>query len=165
MQAFFASNKPDESEQARQFCAHFHVVLKKLQDVGGRSGDYRVVSLNSLEFPLSTVIEFKNDKRSLRTKNLYLEYKQTIDGGFTTKTSGIELAVQQGDVCIIKSGAENFILRSKEEYKQLLEKSHGDVRTGKEINGNLKGCFTNGYLVKLTHVRKILPSYSYVNLF
>lgn len=158
MKSFFESQKPFEKEQARIFSERFQVVLKKLQDVRGQSGDYAVVKGEL--FPPSTILEFKNDKKSLRTKNLYLESKQTTDGWFTTKKSGVALALQQGQVVVIKSGNENFILRTQTEYQKLLKMSHAEVSNGTGINGNPAGSYTKGDIVKLIHVRPILECYS-----
>ena len=159
MQSFFTENSVIEGVQANDFGARFQLTLLKLPNVGGTAGDYRVISSTSTEFPHSTVIEFKNDKRSVRTKNLYLEFRQTRDCFFTFKRSGIALAIKQGQIVVIKSGIENFIIRTLAEYKKLLEKSHMSAKTRAEINGNSNGCFTEGHLVKLIFARNILDSY------
>ena len=70
MQRFFSLNKIDETQQAKDFSETFHVMMEKLPDIPGTSGDYIIVFTKNNDYPLNTILEFKNDKSSVRTGNL-----------------------------------------------------------------------------------------------
>lgn len=159
MQRFFELNKIDEVEQARVFSNKFDVKMERLPQGPGTSGDYIVVQTNNDVYPLSTVVEFKNDKSSQRTGNLFLECEQTSDNWFTRKKSGIALATYQNQLVVIKSGKENFIIRNRDEFAALINKSHRTLTTRSGANGNSHGCYSRGHLVKREHARNLLDSY------
>lgn len=156
MQAFFASNKPDEIMQASQFSQEFSVKMETLPQGPGTSGDYIIVQSKNPDYPLNTVIEFKNDKSSQRTGNLYLEYEQTSDNWFT----GIELAISHGQIAVIRSGQENFIIKNHKEHAELVSRKHRTITTKAGANGNRCGCYTRGHLVKIKHARTLLDSFT-----
>lgn len=159
MQSFFALNKIDETEQARDFSKTFNVLIEKMPDIPGNSGDYIIVQTRNKDYPLNTVIEFKNDKASKRTGNMYVEFEQTCDNWFTSKTSGIKLAIKNGQIVVIKSATENFIIRNHTEYTELTWGKHDTLTTRSGSNGNSNGCYTRGHLVSLVHARTILDSF------
>ena len=72
-------DRTDEFLQATQFEQFHKVKLKQLPGVPGKSGDYIVVESDNKEYPIDRVIEFKEDKMSVKTGNLYIEFQQTIN--------------------------------------------------------------------------------------
>lgn len=148
-----------EKKQATIFSKTFDVKLEKLPNMAGTSGDFIVVYSKNEDCPVNTVVEFKNDSAAKRTGNVFLEIEQTSDNWFTTKCSGVALAVKKGQLVVITCGEENFLLKTIAQFDELVSMKHTTRTTKSGRNGNPNGCFTKGHLVKLGHVRNILEWY------
>lgn len=165
MQQFFKTCQKYEISQAKGFSSTFGVSLEKLPAVPGVSGDYMVMKklhrkMHTLQFPMGSVIEFKDDKASTKTGNLYIEFRQTSDNWFTSQKSGILLAIDHGHKVVIRSGTDNYIMKTLKEYETLVSHSHRTITTRQNANGNRRGCFTNGYLVKIKFAKEQLSCYT-----
>ena len=90
----FAQSKLKEILQAADFESYFGVKLREIPQGPGITGDYSVrESSTKLDSIMgydcfNQKIEFKYEKMSKKTGNVFCEYEQTSDGGCTFKKSG-----------------------------------------------------------------------------
>ena len=165
MQAFFDLCKRDEIRQAHDFSNEFQVELTKLPDVAGTSGDYEVTNGTCPQFPTGTVVEFKYDVSSKKTGNVFVEFQQTSDNWFQSRTSGIKLAMENNQIGVISvptrvgNGCDNYIIKNMAEYDSLVQNSHRTITTRACINGNHRGCYARGHLVRLSILEKLVESF------
>ena len=165
MQAFFDLCKRDEIQQAHDFSNQFQVSLSKLPDVAGTSGDYVVMDGNAPKYPTGTVIEFKFDKMSKKSGNIFLEFQQTTTNWFQCKSSGVKLAMECDQVVVVSiptrfgNGMEHFLIHNMDEYDRVVQESHRTITTRPQINGSPRGCYTRGHLVKISALEQILESF------
>ena len=143
-----------EEIQATRFEEVFDVDLHKIEQGIGVTGDYKITRSHSCEnrwyekIRNSPIVEFKHDKASTKTNNLYLEFAQTLDGFFTTHSSGCDLAIKNGNLLVITTGTQCLVF-DEPHYQKLLEYVTRDVQTKNWSNGNPAGSFTKGHLVSV----------------
>ena len=146
------SSNTFEIFQANRFEEVFDVDLEKVAQGVGVTGDYTVITANNCDNPRyekirnSQIVEFKHDKASKKTHNLYLEFAQTLDGFFTSKPSGCDLAIKNGNLLVITTGCQCLVF-DEPHYNKLLEYVTRDVQTKNRSNGNPPGSFTRGHIV------------------
>ena len=159
MQAFFDKCRKTEVAQAEEFSRQFDVTLEKLPNIPGESGDYVVTKGSYPKFPEGTIIEFKFDKTSLKTGNIFLEFEQTRDCWFSTKESGIKKALSQNQIVVItiptNTGSGSYLLKDITDYDMLVASSHRTCTTRSGSNGNHNGCYTRGHLVCVKYLEPL----------
>ena len=157
MQRHFGLSEIDERRQAITFSERFEVELEKIPQGPGVCGDYRVTKTSektkelesSLGYPIiGHLIEFKNDKASKKTGNLFVEFEQTSDGWFSRKPSGHALAISNGCVLVISAGEKTYVFNT-ENFQNLVKGATRDLCTRPGRNGNRPGCYTRAKLVPL----------------
>ena len=162
MKSFFKKAKSHEMQQAFELCQHFDIELNPREPKAGTTGDFTVSHGVSHQFPVGSVIEFKYDFYSMKSGNIFLEFEQTLDSWFTSKASGVKLALDNGNIVIITIPCEiagkankNFILRTHKEYDILVQNSHKTLTTRNHSNGNSNGVFARGHLVKVAFLENL----------
>ena len=141
-----------ECLQASRFEEVFDVTLEKIKQGVGVTGDYTITMANNLDndnykkIKTYNDIEFKHDKASSKTHNLYLEFEQTLDGFFSSKPSGCDLAIKKGNLLVITSGNDCLVF-DEPCYEKLLHYVQRDVPTKSFKNNNPSGSYTRGHLV------------------
>ena len=155
MKAHFAVSYVTEKKQAADFSAKFGVELERLPQGPGVAGDYEIVNTSehtlalekALGFPvLGKVLEFKDDKTSLKYGTFFVEYEQTSDWWMSRKPSGHELAMAKGCILVISSGPRNFVF-NQTQYAELVKGVTRILSTKFRSNGNNPGSFTHGKIV------------------
>jgi hypothetical protein len=160
MKQYFAKCNVFEKRQALDFQENFSCCLSKLPNIPGTTGDFVVETGPA---PLQgRVIEFKFDKRSRFSKNIYVEFEQTNDAWFSSKESGIALAIKNGQIVVITCGDLNLIIETATEYQQVIANQTRVVPTRKGSNGNHNGVFSRGYIVPISTLG-FLKSFSSCN--
>ena len=162
MKSFFEKSKKHEMQQAFELCQQFDIELKQIEPIPGTTGDFTVSHGVSPQFPVGSIVEFKYDFYSMKSGNVFLEFEQTRDGWFTSKASGVKLAIDNGNIVIITIPCEiagkttkNFILRTHKEYNALVQNSHRVNTTRRNSNGNSNGVFSRGHLVKVAFLENL----------
>ena len=151
MQQYFKDHKTIESIQAAGFENHFNVALKELPPKAGCAGDYEIVESGG-RFPVGTIIEFKIDKMSKKTGRVYIEFEQTRDNFFTSKSSGVKLALEEGQIVVFTCpnadrSYTNYVIETLEDYRTLETKSIRTVATRQNVNFNPNGVRSRGFIV------------------
>jgi len=168
MQSHFGLSEIDERAQAVSFSSRFGVQMSKIPQGPGVCGDYVVTETShdtselevALGHPLlGKLIEFKNDKASLKTGNFYIEFEQTGNGWFTSKPSGHAKAIEMGCILVISSGANTYIF-NENSFPNLLQRSTRELTTRAGRNGNPPGVHTRAKIVPVKH-GKSTASYYY----
>ena len=153
---------PFETEQAEDFRLHYGVVLTRIPQAPGVCGDYRVMATTNrtrrleqaLGYPLEgRLVEFKNDKTSVQTQRLYIEFEQTNDAWRTRKPSGHVQAVDEGCCLVVTSGREVLVF-NQPALERLLEKTLYERSTTYRKNGNAPDSFTRAKICLLKDARQ-----------
>ena len=149
MKQHFAKCNVFEQRQALDFEKKFDCVLSKLPNTPGTSGDFVVEGPAPFH---GRVIEFKFDRRSALSNNIYVEFEQTSDAWFSSKESGIALAIKNGQTVVLTCGPNktNLIIETESEYRQVIANQIRVVPTRKGCNGNHNGVFSRGYIVPIS---------------
>jgi len=160
-QAHYVVSDVVEREQALAFRLTFGVNLLKMPQGPGVTGDYLVTQTSRATEQLETalgynlegrLIEFKDDKASLNTEHVYVEYEQTNDFWWSKKPSGHDLGIARGCVLVIASEPTCFVFNQTAFAE--LKNGTTKVRTTKyRKNGNNPGQYTRGRIVPLFHCR------------
>jgi len=157
MQHHFTVSEVAERAQATDFSLRFGVDLERVPQGPGVCGDYRVLETSGhtqelerrLGYPLThKLLEFKNDRASLKYDSFYVEYEQTSDFWNTRKRSGHDLAIARGCVLIVSSGQRCFVF-NKSAYTVFIEGVTRERTTKYRVNGNSPGSYTRGRIVPL----------------
>ena len=154
----FEASKIHEIKQSEDFSKHFGVTLEEIPQEAGVTGDY-LVSISSKKLDnimgcscKNKRIEFKNEKASKRTGNVFCEYQQTTDAGCCYKTSGWVKAINQNCILVVQVFHINtrpYLLFDKETFPRLLEYTFNEVRTTRGSNGNPVQLWQYGHLIKV----------------
>ena len=157
MNEFFKECEIVEHKQADDFKHRFAVDLERIPQGINVVGDFFVLAASDFTRPLEIAIEdslvgrrieFKNDRASVKTGNLFLEFEQTLDGWHSKKISGSHKAILDDCILVVTSGTTCFVFNSNAYFRLIAHKT--DVRTTrKRINGNTNGSFTRGMLIPL----------------
>jgi len=157
MQNHFSVSEVVEREQAVYFSLRFGLDLERIPQGPGVCGDYRVIETSGyteelesrLGYPLTgKLIEFKNDKASLKYNSFYAEYEQTSDFWNTRKPSGHDLAIARDCVLVISSGVRCFVFNA-ESYAVFIKGVTAERTTKYRVNGNSPGSYTRGRIVPM----------------
>ena len=154
------SNIDDEISQSKWFQSHFNCTLERITHQRmGCATDFKITQIRSPSKLDASVlhgfVEFKFDKASKRTGNLYLETRQTIDFGHSYRPSGINLAVDQSTFIVFSVPDHTqtcHYMFTSVEMQELLNRKLRVVRTANCRNGNLPGVWTYGKLLPRTSV-------------
>ena len=133
---------------------HAGITLEPIKQGAGVCGDARVTHSENPFYPVGTKIEFKNDKRSMKTGNFFLEHSYTRDSWCSQVVSGALKAANEGCVLVLQCGVHNYVL-APEQVQDLIAKGGRTVGTGCGVNGNLPGLFTRGLLVRVSEIEQI----------
>ena len=159
MQAFFRVSEVTEREQAQKFTQRFGVDLEKVPQAAGVVGDYLILKTsgftNELEaqlgYPLAgRLVEFKDDKASVKRGTFFIEYEQTSDSWCTRRASGHEKAILEGCVLVMSTGSLCLVY-NEASYKTLIEGVLRERTTRFRKNGNRPDSFTKGRIVTVEH--------------
>ena len=151
-----------EREQARAFRLTFGVNLQKMPQGAGVTGDYLVTQTSAateqlesaLGYPLEgRLIEFKDDKASLVTNHVYVEYEQTNDFWWSKNPSGHDLAIARGCVLVISSEPTCFVF-NQTAFTELKNGTTKERTTKYRKHGNNPGQYTRGRIVPLSVARE-----------
>ena len=155
MNAHFVVSEVEEHRQAADFSLRFGVILQRIPQGPGVTGDFLVTQTeertqtleNALGYPLlQRRIEFKSDNASKRTKNFYVEFEQTCDGWGIRYPSGHEKAINDGCVLVISSGKKTFVF-NEESFEEFKRGTIMERTTQYRKNGNAPEAFTRGYII------------------
>ena len=154
----FAQSKLKEILQAADFESYFGVKLREIPQGPGITGDYWVressTYLDSImgEPCFNKRIEFKYEKKSSQTGNVFCEYEQTSDGGCTFKKSGWVKAIDDGCILVVQlhtNGESPYLLFNEETFAVLLKAAFRQTRTTRCSNGNPVTLHQMGHLIKV----------------
>ena len=146
------SSKKAEDNQRFAFEQAAGIKLESLPQGPGICGDAVVVQSTNKLFPVQTKIEFKNDKRSRRTGNFYLEFQSSCDSKVTWYQTGAVKAAKEGCYLCLQSGKKNLVL-SPEKFLECFKNEKGRcISTSPGCNGNSLNCSTMGKLLKVSVV-------------
>ena len=168
MRKFIAVSEKPERSQAEHFSLRFGCDLERIPQGPEVAGDYRIMETSdftkeletALGYPLKgRVLEFKDDRASLKYGTLFCEFEQTNDSWFTRKPSGHALAILKGCILIISSGSRCFVF-NEESYRCFVNGSIRERCTKYRRNGNNPGSFSRGKIVPVPHASKT-ASFSY----
>jgi len=157
MQRHFTVSEVVERAQAAHFSHRFGVDLEKVQQGPGVCGDYLVLETSGhtqelekcLGYPLTgKLIEFKNDRASVKYDSFYVEYEQTSDFWNTRKPSGHDLAIARDCVLVVSSGPRCFVFNASA-YAVFIEGVTRERTTKYRVNGNSPGSYTRGRIVPM----------------
>jgi len=159
MQSFFAVSEVSERKQSEHFSQRFGCDLERIPQGVGVVGDYIVLKTSDftkdleweLGYPLQgRLIEFKDDKASLKWNTFYVEYEQTSNSWCTRRSSGHEKAILEGCILIISSGPLCLVY-NKVSYIKLIAGAVRERTTKFRVNGNNPSSFTRARIVPVKH--------------
>ena len=162
--------KDDEARQAVWFQSHFNCILTPVEKQGlGCQRDYTITKIhNPKKLPVEALnqnIEFKYDKASRGTGNLYLETRQTFDFGNSYHESGMVLAVAQSMYIVFSvphfTETHHYVIPAPL-MRELLTRKLRAVRTHNTQNGNAPGVWTYGALLPVRSPE--LKHYKFIQL-
>ena len=149
LQNFFNSTTVYEARQAAALKKHFELEIKKIPYTPGCAGDYEIVKRSKKYNDLfsNSIIEFKSDKMSRKTKHFYMEFEQTSNGWDTKKNSGHQLAIDKG--CLLVIGVfEDFYCFDKTQFDLMINSvEHEQTCTRRRKNFNKDGMGTRAWRV------------------
>ena len=165
----FAESKLKEILQAADFETHFAVKLREIPQGPGVTGDY-VVRESSTKLDeimgepcLNKRIEFKYEKMSNKTGNVFCEFRQTSDAGCTFKKSGWLKAIDDGCILCVQLHANRecpYLLFDEAAFEVLLNSAFRQTRTTRCSNGNPLTLHQWGHLIK-THLALAAAKYAF----
>ena len=149
LQKIFNSTTVYEARQADAFKKHFELKIKKIPFIPGCAGDYEIVEQSKKynELFSNSIIEFKSDKKSRKTKHFYMEFEQTSNNWVTKKNSGHQLAIDKE--CLLVIGVfEDFYCFDKKQFDLMINSvQHEQRTTRRNINYNKSGMGTRAWRV------------------
>ena len=150
-----------ESIQKQNFEEHFGVKMERINQGSGVVGDYFItetskltqnVELNLGHALLHRIVEFKNDKTSLKYNSFFVEYESTSDSWQTKRESGHVKAINHGCLLCINSGRDMYIF-NRESFNEMLAYTTHTLQTKFRSNGNHPDSRTKGKIVPLFAAR------------
>lgn len=143
--------KTVERRQIHDFEQHFQCETEALPQTPGVVGDCIVVQRDGPDDIVSVGqrIEFKYDRASTRTGNLFIEFRQTSDEWRSYRVSGCRKAILEGCLLVIQTGS-TYLVFDNVSYDELIQKSVCTCETRTGANHNRIGQFAEGYIVPTT---------------